>query len=216
MHLRILRFSYKRNRFILFLLLMVFYILIPGLAAATHRVFGLERCIETISYASHTLIPLCSVLLGLVYLQMWIDNDCQETMRACSRGRFTSGIGILILTAILVLMLLPLILVAMKTLDYSFGEFIKLSAEIFFCLTMLYALSLLFRSMAVGIIVVIAYLMFCILFSGNADFVGFCIVRVGAVASLGDAFELYLPVTVVSAFVLASAILFERYVYRKY
>lgn len=208
--------SIKRSKLILFLFLFTSYILIPAISVLTYRTFGVKRCLESISYASHTLIPICSVLWGLVFLQIWVDNDWQETLRACSRGQYVCGINIVISTVAMILMLLPAFFIATEMVGYSTADFIKLSIEVQFCMTILYVIALLARSVTVGVIVVTGYLLFCILFSGNSTFAAFCIIKNGSIASGADIIANYLPMTLIFAGIWSLAASFERFLYRKY
>lgn len=208
--------SIKRSKLILILFVFTSYILIPAISVLTYRTFGIKRCLESMSYASHTLIPICSVLWGLVFLQIWVDNDWQEALRACSRGRYICGINVVLSTVVIIIILLPAFFVAAEMVGYSTADFIKLSIEVQFCMTILYVISLLTRSVTVGVIVVTAYLLFCVLFSGNSTFAAFCIIKNGYIASAADIINTYLPMSFICSAIWILSAMFERFLYRKY
>lgn len=214
--LSLIRLSFKRARFIFTLPILLGYLIIPAISSAAYRSLGLSRCLETISYATHTLIPICAVLWGMAYLQMWIDNDGQETIRACSRGKQTCAFAMVFLMLYLTVILLPIYLVAHFLVDYSTSEYIKVFAEMIFSVSMLYFISLVSRTVSVGIITVIAYLLFCVFFSGNAVFAKYCLINPSLIAEFEDVISRYFPLILLSLLLVVISHFYERYLYRKY
>ncbi len=215
-YLSLFRLSYKRSPVVVMMPVLIGYLLIPIMGITTYRSFGSSRCVDTISSAAHTLIPISAVLLGMAYLQMWIDNDGQEATRACRRGKQTCALAILLLSAYLSLALFPMFCVAYYAVSFPFAELIKLYAEILFSFCVLYSLSIFTRSVAVGIIAVMTYLLFCIMFCGNASFSNACLIKTTSLATTENVTGLYIPLIFAALVAVALTHIYERMFYRKY
>lgn len=215
-YLSLFRLSYKRSPVVAIIPILVGYIVLPIMGITTYRSFGPSRCVDTISGAAHALIPISAVLLGMVYLQMWIDNDGQEAIRACRRGKQTCMSAMLLLSVCLLFLLFPMFCVAFFVVSFPVSELIKLYAEILFSLGSLYFISIFARSVAVGIIAVMTYILFCIMFCGNDSFADVCLIKTTSLATIKDVINLYVPLIIVVLIAVIITHLYERMFYRKY
>lgn len=213
--LTVFRLSMKRSKVIFWLPIVLLYLLLPALAMTSDQSLGTEQCCELLSFAVNALLPICAVLWGMAYLQMWIDNEAMETIHACDRGRRTCAGAMVFLGALLWLLALPGSVVAYRTLEYPLAQWGKLGAEIFFSLTILYLVSILSRSVGAGVIIIVSYLLFCALFSNDSDFNSFCIINV-RIEQIQVLLPKYLAVFAATTGVWVLAYLAERYIYRKY
>lgn len=213
--LTVFRLSAKRSKVIFWLPIVLLYLLLPALAVTAEQNLGAERCCELLSFAANALLPICAVLWGMAYLQLWIDNDAMETIHACDRGRRTCASAMVFLGAVLWLMALPGSVAAYSLLEYPLAQWGKLGTEIFFSLITLYIVSILSRSVGTGVIVIVSYQLFCVLFSNDSDFNSFCIINV-KIEQMQEVLPKYLAVFAVTTGFWVLAYLAERYIYRKY
>lgn len=213
--LAVFRLSMKRAKASFWLPIFLVYVLLPGLVVTSSKSLEPERCCEILSFAVNSLLPICAVLWGMAYLQIWIDNDAVETIHACDRGRRTCAGAMAFLGALLWLMALPGSIAAYHALGYPLAQWGKLRAEIFFSLATLHFVSILTRSVGAGVIAIISYLLFCALFSNDNSVSKFCIIDV-KIGQIQEILPRYLVVFGASLALWFMTHLTERHFYRKY
>ena len=89
--LQLIRITLRRSRLLLFVPIICMYGMIPIVAIVSPRNEGLQN----------------TIMASRVFLQMWIESEGQEAMRACSKGKHTCAPELMLLAGSFMLALLP-------------------------------------------------------------------------------------------------------------
>lgn len=207
---RLLYLILRRSIFLSLLPILVAYCFLPSLTVTRLLKEGSSEALQIFVYASQILLPLCGILWHMGYLHIWIEGDSYETL--CSYSAYhKSCIGeMIILSALYVLMLLPVILFAVLALNASWLEYVRLAIQIFFVSGFFYFVAIVFRNVTIGCIPVIVYLFFCFCISGSADFAAYSIIEPQHVAEQHNwvALLLLMPVSIV---IFSVGYLYDRF-----
>lgn len=93
--LQLIWITLRRSLLLFFIPIICMYGIIPIVAIVSPRNEGLQNTIM----ASRILLPPSALLWYMAYLQMWIESEGQEAMRACSKGKHTCAPELMLLAA---------------------------------------------------------------------------------------------------------------------
>ena len=207
--LQLIRITLRRSLLLLFTPILCIYVIIPIVAIVSPR----NEELQNVIMASRILLPPGALLWYMAYLQMWIESEGQEAMRACSKGKHTCAPELLLLVGFFMLALLPGAFVAYAAYGPVLHEYLYICVQILWTGGMLYLLSVLLHSVAMGSMIVLSYLLFCVFFSKDGAMQGFCLLKLDPFPNWGAFASDSLPLLIVAAFLIAIGHIWERFIY---
>lgn len=190
--LQLIRLTFRRTLPLFLAPIVIAYIVLP-LIAATGLVSGnRENALGNLIYGEQAMLPVGALLWAFAYLQVWIDSDGEETMRACRQEKHVCSAELLMLNAGFMVMLLPVLLAGTLFFGSLWAEYARLIVQVFFFTGVFYLASVLLRSVTMSGMLVLAYQLYCVFFCRSAEMRGYCLVRPDAIA--GTAGFPYIPI----------------------
>lgn len=132
--LQLIWITLRRSLLLFFIPIICMYGIIPIVAIVSPRNEGLQNTIM----ASRILLPPSALLWYMAYLQMWIESEGQEAMRACSKGKHTCAPELMLLAASFMLALLPGAFIVSTVYNPMFHEYFYICVQILWTGGMLY------------------------------------------------------------------------------
>ncbi|KIR01489.1 putative ABC transported MDR-type, permease component [Lachnospiraceae bacterium TWA4] len=136
-----------------------------------------KEVIENVVYIIQTLFPISGIFWSIAYLNVWIDSESEETLRACKNGQHICGIDLIILNGIYDIFLIVIFLIFQLCIENLWMEYLRVIEQQLFFTGCLYVISIIFHSTAVGSMMVMTYDLFCLFFVGNSVFKNFCLIQ---------------------------------------
>lgn len=163
---------------VLFLIpVVISWIMVPLAAWGDYQAGNFAESARKLIAASQTLIPLISLLWPITYLQVFIEGDAKETLFSCRLRQPSLLPELMILTSGFCLLLLPSLFIIPSNLEISPYEVARLSLQILFFVGFLYLFTVAFNSVSMASMIVIAYLLFNILFASDIETGAYCMLR---------------------------------------
>lgn len=170
MRTRLIQIVLKRTPIQLILPIAVAYVILPAIGIMSYQSSGVSESLDLMIYATQVFLPICSLLWPMAYMQMWVDDDCIETLISCShRHKSCLGEILLLYLGYMIMLLLPFVAFFAA---YGFVplEYIRIAVQCLFTMAIFYAATQLFKNVTLGSLPIITYLFICVCFSGNPDF----------------------------------------------
>lgn len=210
MRIRLIQIVLKRTPIQLILPLAVIYVVLPSIGIMSYQSSGVSESQNLMIYAAQVFLPICSLLWPMAYLQMWVDDDCVETLISCNR-RHTSCLGELLLLYLgyMIILLLPFVAFCVF---YGFVplEYVRVGVQCLFSMATFYATTQLLKNVTLGSLPIITYLFMCVCFSWNPDFESLSIIKATAIYSFSDLLKSYVPYAVSAVLLLCIFALLEK------
>ena len=210
MRTRLIRIVLKRTPAQLILPLAVIYVVLPSIGIMSYQSSGVSESQNLMIYAVQVFLPICSLLWPMAYMQMWVDDDCVETLISCNR-RHKSCLGELLLLYLgyMTMLLLPFVAFCIV---YGFVplEYVRVGIQCLFATATLYAATQLLKNVTLGSLPIITYLFICVCFSWNPDFESLSIIKATAIYSFSELLKSYIPYAVSAVLLLCVFALLEK------
>ncbi len=172
-----LRLTFRRSLVLFLIPVALAYLVIPLCVSVSMHEGGPERGLQTFVYAIQVFLPMGALQWAMAYLQVWIDSDGQEAMRACRAGKKSRVRDLSILLLCFFVMLLPGAAYSARFFGFQWKEYARVIVETVFSVSVLYAVSVLLNSVTMGGMMVILYLLFCAFFSDDVVIRRFSMVK---------------------------------------
>ena len=209
--LQLIWITLRRSLLLFFIPIICMYGIIPIVAIVSPRNEGLQNTIM----ASRILLPPSALLWYMAYLQMWIESEGQEAMRACSKGKHTCAPELMLLAASFMLALLPGAFIVSTVYNPMFHEYFYICVQILWTGGMLYVLSVLLHSVAMSSMLVLSYLLFCAFFSKDSSMQGFCLLKLEALPGWESLTSSSLPLLLFAILLISIGHVGERFFYHR-
>lgn len=167
--LQLIRLTFRRTLPLFLAPIVSAYLVLPLIAAAGLASGNWEIALANLVYGEQAIVPLGGLLWAFAYLQVWVDSDGEETMRACRRGKHVCAAELLMLNIGFTVMLLPALAAGTLFFGSLWTEYLRLITQVFSFTGLYYLVAILLRSVTMGGMLVLAYQLFCIFFCRNAD-----------------------------------------------
>lgn len=207
--LTLISITVKSSALLFFVPLFVAYLVLPFFYTSLSNIDDKEYVVQRLYYIAQTLIPVCSILWPMAYLQILIDSDGQETMRACKHGRYTCVWELVLLELILLFTLAPMAGVSINLFGLRVGEFIRLLSQISFAYGLLYFTSILLQSVSMAGMIIVSYLLFSVIFSESEALSKICIIN-NSLVTIDDIMMRYVPAFILAIIFYALGNFFEK------
>lgn len=210
MRTRLIRIVLKRTPTQFILPLAVIYVVLPSIGIMSYQSSGVSESQNLMIYAAQVFLPICSLLWPMAYMQMWLDDDCVETLISCNR-RHKSCLGELLLLYLgyMTMLLLPFVAFCIV---YGFVplEYVRVGIQCLFATATLYAATQLLKNVTLSSLPIITYLFICVCFSGNSDFQLLSIIKPTTIYTFTELAESYIPYTFSAVLLLCIFALLEK------
>lgn len=204
-----------RNAWLLMIMpILSAYVILPLVYITCFYWCTQEELLNNTIFTIEAIMPISGLLWILAYLQMWIDSDGEETMRACYRGKHTSSADLIILTIIYLIALIPVFFLFRVAGTDLWQEYFRAVVQTFLYGSILYLAAVGLHSTAMGSMLLLAYHLFCISFSRQEKIRAFCLIQPNIHAE--DASLPYFVILVASAFLYFVGTIIERSIYKKW
>lgn len=211
MRTRLIRIVLKRTPTQLILPLAVIYVVLPSIGIMSYQSSGVSESQNLMIYAAQVFLPICSLLWPMAYMQIWVDDDCAETLISCNR-RHKSCLGeLLILYLGYMVMFIPPFMIFCIIYGFVPLEYVRVGIQCLFAMATLYAATQLLKNVTLGSLPIITYLFICVCFSGNSDFEALSILKGNAVSSVCKLAQDYFPFACGSILLFAMGAKCERF-----
>ena len=174
---RVIWLTIRHSGFLTSIPVLIAYLAMPIVYVSSVYRCTNEELLEKVVYFIEILLPINGIIWPIAYLQTWIDSECEETLRACRQGSHMCISDLIILNIIYFIMLIPVFLVFQLLKLNLWAEYLRVLVQILFLSGVLYLIVVLLRSVAMGSMLITAYHLFCIFFSGHGDLRQFCLIR---------------------------------------
>lgn len=206
MRIRLIRIVLKRTPAQLIIPIVAAYVVLPAIGIMSYQSSGVSESLDLMIYATQVFLPICSLLWPMAYMQMWVDDDCVETLISCNH-RHKSCLGELLVLYLgyMTMLLLPFVAFCIV---YGFVplEYVRVGIQCLFAMATLYAATQLLKNVTLGSLPIITYLFICVCFSGNPDFQLLSIIksiRINSLHELASDYTVYVFVAVLLLYVSA-------------
>ncbi len=190
--LQLIRLTFRRTLPLFLAPIVSAYLVLPLIAAAGLASGSWETALENLTYGEQAILPVGGLLWAFAYLQVWVDSDGEETMRACRRGKHVCAAELLMLNIGFAVMLLPALVAGTLFFRPLWTEYARLIPQGFFFTGLFYLAAILLRSVTMGGMLVLVYHLFCVFFCRNVEMRGYCLIRPDALAN--EAAFPYIPI----------------------
>ena len=205
---QLIRLTYRRTLPLFLASVILAWLILPLIGVVGLASGDREGVLANLIYGEQALLPVGGLLWAFAYLQMWVDSEGEETMRACRRGKYVCAAELLMLTAGFAVMLLPVFAAGMLFFGPLWGEYARLTVQVFFFTGAFYLASILLHSVSMSGMLVLAYHLFCVFFCRSAEMQGYCLVRPDRMA--GEVPVPYMPLILVGAVMYLIGMQIER------
>lgn len=202
MRTRLIQIVLKRTPAQLLLPIVALYVVLPSIGIMSYQSSGVSESQNLLIYAAQVFLPICSLLWPMAYMQMWVDDDCVETLISCNR-RHRSCLGeLLLLYLVHMAMLLPPFIVFFVIYEFMPLEYIRIAVQCLFTIAVFYAATQLLKNVTLGSLPIITYLFICVCFSGNSDFQLLSIIKPMAIPSVLELGKNYIAYVIIAVVML--------------
>lgn len=209
--LHLIRITLRRSPLLFFVPIICIYGILPIVAIVSPR----NEVLQNIIIISRILLPPSALLWYMAYLQMWIESDGQEAMRACSKGKHTCAPELMLLAVYFMLTLLPGVFIVSAVYGSVFHEYLYICVQILWAGGLLYVLSVLLHSVAMSSMLVLSYLLFCVFFSKDSSLLTFCLLKLDILSGWESLTSDSLPLLLFAVLLVAIGHIGERFFYHK-
>lgn len=211
MRTRLIQIVLKRTPAQLILPLVVVYVVLPSIGIMSYQSSGVSESQNLLIYAAQVFLPICSLLWPMAYMQIWVDDDCIETLISCNRRQKSCLEEMLLLYLGYMATLLPPFIAFYIVYGFIPLEYIRIGVQCLFSMAVFYAATQLLRNVTLGSLPIITYLFLCICFSDNSDFEALSILKGDAVSSVCELVQNYFPFACSSILLFAMGVKCERF-----
>lgn len=202
MRIRLIRIVLKRTSAQLIIPIVAAYVVLPAIGIMSYQSSGVSESLDLMIYATQVFLPICSLLWPMAYMQMWVDDDCVETLISCNR-RHKSCLGELLLLYLgYMVMLLPPFIVFCIVYGFMPLEYVRIGVQCIFTVAIFYTATQLLKNVTLGSLPIITYLFICVCFSENSDFQLLSIIKPIAIYSMLELGKNYIAYVIIAVLLL--------------
>ena len=198
---------------VLFLLPIAFALIVPPAIIFANIGSGIELTRAMYVGMTQTLLPFGVVMWCMAFLQIWIDNDGEEILRASS-GKRSLCPTLICLVVLYLFVGLPGHLLATYYQVTSIWEFLRLIAIYVCAAAVLYFVALILRSVTLAAMFVFIFLVLGILPFSDLRASVFTIIKPTVLASVDNFLNYYLYVFLAGVLLSIAAVVFEKKFFR--
>ncbi len=188
-----LRIALLSSRLLFLAPLIVVYFLLPTSCISMYQKEGLRESRALFVYLSHSLVTMLSLLWTLSHLQIWIDSEGEEALRASRRKMTSNGLDVIILLCVYLVMTLPVFTVANYFYSNIWPEWFRFGIVTSTLVAMLYVLAVSLDSVTMAALVTYAYSFLSVIYGAENASASVLLLKPHRELYPGEMTKLYFP-----------------------